>query len=491
MVHGRDLNQRSFNLVADYFDTEEIVGSQPWFRVARADQLPPDGNWFVWLILAGRGWGKSRTAGEWCLAKARRYPGCRIALVAATAADCRDTMLEGESGLLACMDDTEMRGGSQDRAYNRSLGELFMANGSRFKAYSAEKSRKLRGPQHHFAWADEAAYWSDAFRGPVTDTTWSNLVIGTRLPKRRGWPEDYQTQIVVATTPRPVALLHTTDPHPSRAGLMQRETTIVTRGRTVDNLSNLSDTYRATVVAPLLGTRLGRQELDGELLEDREDSLWKRDDIDRQRIELSQLPDLIRVVVGVDPAVSDGETAANTGIIVAGASKDGHGYVLGDWSLRGSPMAAMKRVVAACDEFKADRVVAEINNGGDYIGTLLRTVDAGIAYRPVRASRGKAIRAEPVSALYEQERVHHVGSFPQLEDEMVMWAPSDPVSPDRMDALVWAFYDLKDLISGSWLDAYGVTHCDECGNVFVKANKIACPKCNALLPLDEEKEGVG
>jgi phage terminase large subunit-like protein len=490
IVNGRDLTPRTYNIVADYFDTEDVVGAQPWHRIARKDQLPPDGDWFVWLILAGRGWGKSRTAAEWCLAKARRYPGARIALVAATASDVRDTMVEGESGLLACMDPAEMRGGSIDRAYNRSLGEIFMANGSRFKGYTGETPRRLRGPQHNFAWADEAAYWTDAYKGPVTDTVWSNLVIGTRLPKRRGWDDDYKTQIVVATTPRPVALLHTTDPHPSRAGLMQRETTIVTRGRTVDNLGNLSDTYRATVVAPLLGTRLGRQELDGELLEDREDSLWKRDDIDRQRIAPTDVPDLIRVVVGVDPAVSDGETAANTGIVVAGASKDGHGYVLADWSLRGSPMQAMKRVVEAYNEFQADRVVAEINNGGDYIGTLLRTVDAGIAYRPVRASRGKAIRAEPVSALYEQGRVHHSGSFPQLEDEMVMWAPSDPVSPDRMDALVWAFYDLKDLISGSWYDAYGVTHCDECDHVFLKGDKIACPKCNALLPI-EEKEGVG
>lgn len=489
-VHGGELSARLFGLVADYFDDEQVVGAQPWTRIARSDQLPPAGDWFVWLILAGRGWGKSRTAGEWCLAKGRRYPGARIALVAATYADARDTMIEGESGILACMDPSEMRGGSIDNCYNRSLGEIFMANGSRFKAYTAERARKLRGPQHNFAWADEAAYWSDAYKGPITDTTWSNLVIGTRLPKKRTWDDEYKAQIVVATTPRPVALLHTTDPHPSRAGLMQRDTTIITRGRTVDNLDNLASTYKATVVAPLLGTRLGRQELDGELLEDREDSLWKRDNIDQQRIEPGQLPDLIRVVVGVDPAVSDGETAANTGIIVAGASKDGHGYVLADWSLRGTPMAAMKRVVEAANEFQADRVVAEINNGGDYIGTLLRTVDAGIAYRPVRASRGKAIRAEPVSALYEQERVHHVGSFPQLEDEMVMWAPTDPVSPDRMDALVWAFYDLKDLISGSWLDAYGVSHCEECDHVFLRADKIACPKCNALLPPKEEKGEV-
>ena len=440
------------------------------------------------MFLAGEGMiptHNSRTAAEWSLIKARRFPGCRIALVAATAADIRDTMIEGESGLLACLEPDEFRGGSIDSGYNRSLSEIVLRNGSRFKGYTAEKPRKLRGPQHHFAWADEAAYWSDAYKGVVTDTTWSNLVIGTRLPPRRDWPKDYQSQIVVATTPRPVALLRSTDKDPSRAGLMQRETTVVTRGRTSDNLANLSSTYKATVVAPMLGTRLGRQELDGELLEERENALWKRDDIDAQRMDPSDLPDLVRVVVGVDPAVSDGESAAQTGIIVAGASRDGHGYVLADYTIRGTPMQAMKRAVEAYEEFQADRIVAEINNGGDYIGTLLRTVDAGVAYRPVRASRGKAVRAEPVSALYEQQRVHHAGSFPQLEDEMVMWAPGDSVSPDRMDALVWAFYDLKDLISGSWLDAYGVTTCHSCRNVFLKGDKIACPKCGARIEVEE------
>lgn len=467
--------------VADYFENEEVTGRQPWRTIARPDQLAPEGEWFVWLILAGRGWGKSRTAGEWCLEKARRFPGCRIALVAATAADIRDTMIEGESGLLACLDPSEFRGGSIDSGYNRSLAEIILANGSRFKGYTAEKPRKLRGPQHHFAWADEAAYWSDAFKGPITDTTWSNLVIGTRLPIKRGWPKNYQSQIVVATTPRPVALLRSSDTDPSRSGLMQRDTTIITRGKTVDNLANLSETYRATVVAPMLGTRLGRQELDGELLEERENALWKREDIDQQRVDPSDVPDLARVVVGIDPAVSDGESAAQTGIIVAGASKDGHGYVLADYTIRGTPMQAMKRAVEAYEEFQADRIVAEVNNGGDYIGTLLRTVDAGIAYRPVHATRGKAIRAEPISALYEQKRVHHVGSFPQLEDEMVMWAPGDEVSPDRMDALVWTFYDLKDLISGSWLDAYGVVHCHACKHIFLGAGKTACPKCGVRL----------
>ena len=467
----------------DADDDDISSGRLPWEQAARPEQLPPPGDWLVWLILAGRGWGKSRTAAEWVAAKARRYPRSRSALVAATIADARDTMVEGESGLLACFDDGELRGGSQDTAWNRSLGELYLANGSRFKTFTSEKPRKLRGPQFHFAWGDESAFWADAHKGTVTDTTWSNLLIATRLPARRGWDAEYRAQICVATTPRPVALLRTKDPDPARAGLMQRETTVITRGRTTDNLANLSDTYKAHVIAPLLGTRLGRQELDAELLEDREDALWRRDWIDADRCSPVPRPDLIRVVVGVDPAVSDGESSAETGIVVCGADRNGHGYVLADCTVRGTPQQAMQKVADAYREYQADRVVAEVNNGGDYIGTLLRVVDPGIPYRAVTATRGKATRAEPVSALYEQHRVHHLGSFPQLEDQMCSWAPTDKESPDRLDACVWAFTDLKDLISGSWRDGYGVVKCPGCGRGYLAMAdgkpRDKCPHCGA------------
>lgn len=367
--------------------------------------------------------------------KAKKYPGCRIALVASTIADARDTMIEGDSGLLNCLDNEDLRGGSDERAWNRSLVELFMNNGSQFKGYSSEKSRKLRGPQFHFAWGDESAFWTDAFKGTITDTTWSNLAIATRLPRRYDWSRDYRSQIVVATTPRPVALLSSTDPDPARAGLMQRETTIITRGRTVDNLSNLSEQYRANVIAPLLGTRLGRQELDGEMLEDRQDALWRREWIDGNRISPSAVPEhLVRVIVAVDPAVSDGETAAETGIIVAGADNKGHGYVLGDYTLRGTPKECMSEAIRAYNVHQADRVVAEINNGGDYIGNLLRMIDPDVPYKAVRATRGKQTRAEPISALYEQGRIHHAGQYQFLEDQLCQWSPLDEESPDRLDA---------------------------------------------------------
>jgi len=420
-------------------DEADGAVKRPWREIARPEQLAPPGNWMTWLILAGRGWGKTKTSTEWAAEKARRYPGSRIALVGKTFADVRDTIVEGESGLLACFDRDEFKDHSEDAGYNRSIGEVRLANGSRFKAFSAEKPWRLRGPQHNFAVADEAAFWQDAIKGLVADTTWSNLVITLRLPKKPDWDDEYRPQVVVATTPRPVPLLRTSDPDPSRVGLMQRETSIITRGRTVDNLSNLSDVYKENVVAPLLGTRLGRQELDGELLEDNPGALWKREWIEEMRVtDPSQVPDLVRVVVGVDPAVTDGESSAQTGIIVAGAAKNGRGYVLADCTIRATPMEAMKKVVWAYNEYDADRVVAETNQGGDFIGTLLRTVDPNVPYMQVRATRGKAIRAEPISSLYEQRRICHVGMFPYLEDSMCSWLPTDAESPDRLDACLVA-----------------------------------------------------
>ena len=486
----RRLRELQAELKLQQDEADGLVAAR-WEDIARPEQIAPPGDWFVWLILAGRGWGKSRTAAEWAAMKGRRFPGCRVALVARTIGDARDTMVEGDSGLLNCFSASEMRGGSYEDGWNRSMGELYLANGSRYKTYSSEKPWRLRGPQHHFAWGDEACFWEDSHKGCITDTTWVNLTITCRLKKKPGWPDDYKGQIVVATTPRPVLLLKTNDPDPSRLGIMQRDTTIITRGKTSDNLGNLSEEYKQNVIAPLLGTRLGRQELDAELLEDNDAALWRREWIDETRItDPAALPDLIRVIVGVDPAVTDGESSAQTGIIVAGASRNGHGYVLADYTLRATPKEAMKKVVQAANDFKADRVVAEVNNGGDYIGTLLKTVDPDIAYQSVRASRGKAIRAEPVSSLYEQRRIHHVGSFPYLEDSFCSWTPLDAESPDRLDAAVWAITALKDLIGGSFLSAYGVTRCESCGHAFTQKDpatgqpRLTCPKCSTPVVLE-------
>ncbi len=226
-----------------------------WAEVARPEQLPPLGDWQTWLILAGRGWGKTRTGTEYIADLARTYPGARIALVAATFADGRDTMVEGESGLLAVLDDSELKGGNQDEAWNRSMGELFMKNGSRFKIYPSERPRQLRGPQHHFAWCDEAAAWLDAAKGTSKDTTWSNLLFGLRLPGQKTWPAGYRTRIVVTTTPRPVPLIKVPDSvaerEPHRAGIIQRPSTVTTRGKTSDNLANLSEEFRKEVIDPI------------------------------------------------------------------------------------------------------------------------------------------------------------------------------------------------------------------------------------------------
>lgn len=234
-----------------------------WINLARKEQLAPtDDDWFIWLILAGRGWGKTRTGAEWAAKMARKNPGCRIAFVAATIADARDTMMEGVSGFLNVVADNELRGGSRDKAWNRSLGECYLANGSQIKCYSSEKPGRLRGPAHDFAWADEICAWNDAMLGPqadpAIDTTWSNLVIGLR--------EGKDPKIVATTTPKPVPLIRSRDPE--TPGIMQQRRTHITTGSTMDNLANLARTYKETVVDPLMGTRLGRQELEAEVLED-------------------------------------------------------------------------------------------------------------------------------------------------------------------------------------------------------------------------------
>ena len=427
-------------------EVEELL--RDWSFWARTNQLPPSGDWFVWLIMAGRGWGKTRSGAEWTADKGRDYPGARIALVGATFADARDTMVEGESGLLSVLGEGELRGGTVDKAWNRSLGELFLANGTKFKIYSSEKPRQLRGPQHHFAWGDEPAYWNDADKGTAKDTTWSNLKIGTRLPRKGSWNEMFKTQICLTTTPRMVKLLlnKTDTEHP---GLTQDKLTVVTRGKTNDNLRNLAETYRQTVVDPLVGTRLGRQELDGELIEDVEGALWKYSNIGPKRVRTT--PDLIRIVTSIDPAVTSNEDSDETGIVVAGTGwcickgktqPELHGFVLQDLSDRYTPNEWARLALRAHHNQEGDRIIAEVNNGGDLVRVNLQTVEKSFPYKAIHASRGKQSRAEPVAALYEQGKVHHLGSYPELEDEMTTWIPGHGDSPNRVDALVWAMTEL-------------------------------------------------
>ena len=386
-----------------------------WRFWARPNQLPPAGAWRVWLLLAGRGFGKTRTGAEWVRAQVEAGGARRLALVAPTAADVRDVMIEGESGLLAVAS-PHLR-----PEYEPSKRRLTWPNGALATCFSAEEPNRLRGPQHDAAWCDELAAWRH-------EEAWDMLLLGLRLGA--------DPRCVVTTTPKPIRLLRQ---------LLGDAGAVVTRGSTYDNSANLAPAFLAQIVRRYEGTRLGRQELEAELLEDVPGALWNRDGIDRAKV--GAVPEMRRIVVAVDPAVSASEESSETGIIVAGLGQDGQGYVLDDLSGRFPPAGWARRAVSAYHARHADRIVAEINNGGDLVEATIRAVDAGVSYRAVRASRGKAVRAEPVAALYEQGRVHHLGSFPALEDQMCASAPdldrsAAGFSPDRLDALVWALTDL-------------------------------------------------
>lgn len=385
-----------------------------WETWARPEQVPPpSGHWGTFLYLAGRGAGKTRAAAEWIRRVAREHPGCRIAVVARTSADTRDVCIEGESGLLAVHPTTERP------LYEPSKRRLTWRNGSQATAYSADEPDLLRGPQHHFAWCDELATWQRIAE------SWDNLQLGLRLGAH--------PRCMVTTTPRPLPLLR---------GLISNPRTIVRRGSTFDNAANLAPSALAEFRQRYDGTRLGRQELHGELLDDVPGALWTRAMLDESRVKVA--PDLVRVVVAIDPAVTSGENADETGIVIAGRAESGHYFVLGDRTCHLTPDGWARRAVSAFDEFKADRLVAESNQGGELVASVIRTVRAELSVSLVHATRGKRVRAEPIAALYEQGRVHHVGAFPELEDQQCTFAPDVIVgSPDRVDALVWALTELS------------------------------------------------
>jgi phage terminase large subunit-like protein len=393
---------------------------------ARGDQLPPasaagDRDWTTWLMLGGRGAGKTRAGAEWVRAVVQRpdfaqdAAALRIALIGETLADARAVMVEGVSGLLAVHPPHERP------RYEPSKRQVTWDNGAIAQLFSAEDPDSLRGPQFAAAWCDELGKW----RRP--DDTWDTLQFCLRLGSR--------PRQVVTTTPRPIRLIK---------ALIADPQTAVTRVSTAANEANLAPSFLEAIVGRYRGTRLGRQELDAELLEDRPDALWPRALIERARVRVN--PPLSRIVVAVDPPASSGPHADACGIIVAGLAEDGRAYVLADCTReRASPLRWAESVIAAYRRFEADRIVAEINQGGELVETVIRQIDASVPVRTVRAMRGKWLRAEPVAALYEQGRVAHVGAFPELEDEMSDFGPdglSGGASPDRVDALVWALTDL-------------------------------------------------
>ena len=367
-----------------------------WSFWARPTQLPPPGDWRVWLLLAGRGFGKTRTGAELIRARVAASTARRLALVAPTAADARNVMVEGESGLLAVSP-------PWDRPrYEPSKRRLTWPNG-----------------------CDELGSW----RYPEA---WDMLMFGLRLVD--------DPRVVVTTTPRPTKLIR---------ALIADPTAVVTRGSTYENRANLAPAFLDQIIRKYEGTRLGRQELEAELLDDVPGALWTRGIIEAARAQAA--PTLARVVVAIDPAATSTAEADETGIIVAGKDEQGQGLVLADMSGRYPPTEWAKTAIAAYRAHRADRVVAEVNHGGEMVEATLRAIDSNVPFSAVRASRGKVTRAEPVAALYEQGRVHHVGSFPQLEDQMCDFVPTgyDDVglrsprhSPDRVDALVWSLTNL-------------------------------------------------
>jgi phage terminase large subunit-like protein len=380
---------------------------------ARENQLVPPGNWRTFLVLCGRGFGKTRLGAEWIRSRAFSGQFQRMALIGQTAADVRDVMIRGEAGLLTISPPWFRP------VYEPSKRILTWPNGVQAHTYSGDEPDQLRGPAHDTAWCDEPAKWARL------QETWDNMDMGLRSGPK--------PQIVATTTPRPVPLIK---------ALLADPTCVVRQGSTFDNAANLAPAFLDRMRSRYAGTRMGLQELEGRLLEDREGALWRRAQIDEGRV--SQVPPLRRVVVAVDPSVSDGENSAECGIVTAGIGTDGRGYVLDDSSLRGSPLEWSRAVVASYSKLKADRVIAEKNQGGALVEATLRTVAPHLPYKGVHASRNKQARAEPVSALYEQGKISHVGTFPLLEEQMVEWVPGE-ASPDRLDALTWAFTELFNL----------------------------------------------
>ena len=421
-------------------------------RQARANQLPPETSWKTWLILSGRGWGKTRTGAEWIVWQALNNPKTRWAVVAATSADVTDTCFEGVSGIISVL---TRYGIYNDADYNRSRSSYTLPNGSRIKGFTAEKPDRLRGPQHHGAWCDELAAWE-------YPETWDQLQFGLRLGEH--------PQCVVTTTPRPTPIIKALTKDPD---------TIVTRGSTYENADNLAESTLLTLQDKYANTRLGRQELYGEILDDNPGALWTRAVIELGRTR--EYPPLSRIVIGVDPAVTSGEDSDLTGIVVSGMSNDGQYYVLADETMKASPQVWGERVVSLYDEFKCDRVVAEVNNGGDLVVHLLQQVRPSLPVKKVTASRGKALRAEPIAALYEQGKVHHVGYFAELEDELCEYEPGvTKKSPDRLDALVWSLTELSEgSATLNYLNSLA-KFCPKC-KFPVPKSQMFCPKCQSPI----------
>lgn len=394
--------------------------------IARENQLPPEWDFRVWLCMTGRAWGKTRTGGETIRHWIESGKSRRIALIARTSADVRDTIVKGEAGILTI-----------SPPWNRPLWEpskrrLTWPNGAHATTYSGDEPDQLRGPEHDTVWADELASWKYA------DDAWANAMLGLRIGHAKA---------IVTTTPKPIDLLRE---------LMNDPGTHVTRGTTYDNRANLAQAFFKGIVGRYEGTSRGRQELEGELLEESEGALLERKDFESTRTEAPT--EWKRGVVAIDPAATSTQKSDETGIVVTVRGYDDHAYTLEDLSGRYTPEAWARKAIDAYRRHGLDRIVAEKNNGGEMVEHTLRTVDRAVPVKLVHASQGKRARAEPVSVLFTRGHAHHCGKFPQLEDQWCTWEPlSGMRSPDRLDAETWAVTELfPELHKGgvSWADLY-------------------------------------
>lgn len=392
-----------------------------WLKEARPKQIPPrQKSWFAWLCLAGRGFGKTRAVAEDTWWQAAWRDETRWAVVAPTANDLRRTCFEGESGLLDVVPHECLRGGSIDSAYNRSLFELSFANKSIIQGFTSEAYERLRGPQFHGAMVDElAAFQRDR-------AAWDMLMMTLRLGE--------DPRVVIATTPKPTKLIRE---------LVSRADTFVERGTTYENRSNLAPPFLAMLQKQYEGTRIGRQELHAEILEDVTGALFTWQMVEAARY-FGALPQFRLVTVNIDPSASDGsEDTDECGITATALGEDDLGYVLADRSRRDTPRNWARAAVGLYHEMQANYIVAEANQGGTMVEEVIHGVDPNVPVKLVHASRGKQLRAEPVSSLYEQGRVRHCGIFAELESQMTGWSPSESkYSPDRLDSLVWGLTSL-------------------------------------------------
>ena len=418
--HGRRLSADWINalppadraaLLASLTDEDAALLARDWRFWARAAQLPPDGGWRIWLFLGGRGAGKTRAGAEWIAGEVRAGAMARIGLIGATHADARAVMVEGESGLLSV---------AEGLVFEPSNNRLLWPDGAVATLLSAEEPDSFRGHQFDGIWGDEFAKWREP------QAALDMALMAMRLGEN--------PRMLLTTTPRNT---------PALQALLESPGVAVTRSGTADNQANLADGFYDLMQARYGGSVLGRQELDGELIADNEQALWKRGWIKRVR----DVPALARIVVAVDPPAS--ANGDECGIVIAGRSEDGDGYVLGDLSAGGlTPAAWAERAMTAFAEFEADAIIAEANQGGEMVRSVLSHAGADAPVKLVHASRGKIVRAAPYAALYERGRVHHAGTFPELEDQMCHYdgqknsRNGGGKSPDRMDALVWALAEL-------------------------------------------------